>query len=226
MTTTQIDLAAAKQKARTKSDDDLELAAGGAGNALDDILERLIADTNLSSAQKTSALQAIAVNASAIVSAAMNNQSGPTALGGSTSSTSSQSTSSGVSQQDFDNLKDEKDAAEAQIRDVHSKDRRVLEQLAHNLGMTTPANSNTAFPSDFAQRVDKEIKDRETAAAQSAAGIDQSKVVEALNEVDRAVDELRIKGALSPKIEGTDKVKVKLTEVAKAVGIQPKSGTP
>lgn len=195
------DLDAAKQAATKDTQMELQLALGNAGNSMDDILESLWNDTGLTAAQKTSAFQAIAANAAAIVQNAMSGSNGPASLG-----SSSQSTSSGISQQDYDDLKDEKDAAEAQNREL-TKDRKALEQVADLLSLTKPANSNTPFPQDFAQRVDQAIKDKETAAAAAPSDmVKKTDVKDALNAVAAAEEDLETT-RFSADIDGRQELK-------------------
>lgn len=222
MTTTQFDLAAAKQKASTKSDEDLELSFGGAGIALDGILEQLIADPTLSPAQKTIAFQTIMVNASGIVEAATQGTRGPIALGSSSKGAPDSVT---LSKEDYDELVNEKDAAVAQNK-VWRESRETLDKVSLDLNLQIPHDSNLPYPKDFDKKILKAIEDKEAAAKASASGIDDKKVRATLNDVKSAVDAQKVTGLSRTTIDGKDAVKTKVDEVAKALGLSPAPATP
>ena len=77
-------------------------------------------------------------------------QGGPAALGG---GNSTNGTPAGyVPKQQFDDLKAESDRADAQNATL-LKDRKVLEEVVFDLGLSAPANTNTPFPDDTAKRI-------------------------------------------------------------------------
>lgn len=147
--TTTFDLNAAKQTASQQQNDDLVLAAGGAGIALDSIVMKLAMSDDLTPAQKVTALQAIAVNAAGIVNAAMSGGQGPTTLGSGTSAGRS-------GDQDRD-LQNKLDAAETRNDELEKQIKAARKGFLAIDGMTLP-NGDDKIPDDIEAKVKTTVK--------------------------------------------------------------------
>lgn len=105
-----------------------------------------------------------------------------------------------VPQADHDALRQEKDRADAQNR-ILLKDRQLLEQIVLALGLTTPADTNTAFGADTPQKVQQKVQDKATQAVSSAGLVRKTEVMPQIDQIEGKAAALHT-SMLSNGIEG------------------------
>lgn len=109
-----------------------------------------------------------------------------------------------VPQSDYDTLVQEKDRANAQNR-ILLQDRQLLEQIVLALGLTTPADTNTAFGADTPQKVQQKVQDKATQAVSSAGLVRKTEVMPQIDQIEGKAAALHT-SMLSNGIEGKDEL--------------------
>jgi hypothetical protein len=123
--------------------------------------------------------------------------------------------SSGPTQKQYDDLETAKKAAEDQNTKL-LKDRKVLEEIVLDLGLTAPADSNTSFPSDTATKVKKEIEKK---GATGAGKLDTADVKKHVGKLSTAWEARRASRTNKNHsvIENPDAIGAPLEELLKLV---------
>lgn len=217
------DLEAAKKLAAEESEKNFTLAAGTAGNALDDLVKRIAADPSLTQAEKTRIFSAIAENGKAIAQAAL---SGKITTGISSGARFEDDKSSSAK---IEELEDQVAELEDKLRKAETanenllKDRKVLERLVTELPttvkVTMPKDTSTPFSTDTPDRVKKAIDDtvKEKVDEAKVSGGTSSKDTVAKADVKKEVDKLQLDKARAGRVNTSEtNLKVKLDVVKDA----------
>jgi hypothetical protein len=125
----QFDLTAAKETARDDSDKELFRATGSASNAFDDILMELFESKEMTAAQKTDAMMAIATNAKAIIQSAMTGQQTRSVASGSDTQSAAPSDRSSRSGDEDRDLANRLAAAESSAQNAKSAKETAQDEL-------------------------------------------------------------------------------------------------
>lgn len=213
MTSSTFNLSAAKTKAAKKSNDDLVLAAGNASNEFDRIVTAIATDPDLSEAARADKLSAVNNHVGDVITAALSN--GQLTLPSSSSGRSVEELEDKIREleeenrdleSEVDRLKDENDKAEKANANL-KKDRTVLEEIVLDLGMTTPTDTSTAFPTDTATRVKSKVQEKVDEAKRTATPSDSVEK----SEVKAIVDKMVVIDDSNRTVRGND-VKAPLDE--------------